>query len=276
MAHPNPPLSEREREVVSLLLDGKSNQAIAMSLGIAERTVEFHLKNIYMKFQVRSRIELVLKLWNPTGSVIAEKLGYSTVDRQGENTENGDRLNSQMDWAPSLRDTVSIFGEELDMKALLNTRYVLVGLVSSLFAGFIWLAFLLSSGNLSLDEIRAWVAPLIVMVTMIGVHIGIIGKRSNGTLRRVFFSALLGTGLSPLTVIPLMIVVVLPLGKLAARFGLIDPSTMSAYFAEFLTTSAILAIWFVVGITIGTLLLFVTIKTPDRITRATNATKHCP
>jgi DNA-binding CsgD family transcriptional regulator len=50
-------LSKREKEVVELLLQGKSNKLIALSLGISNRTVEFHLKNVYAKFQVNSRIE---------------------------------------------------------------------------------------------------------------------------------------------------------------------------------------------------------------------------
>lgn len=37
------PLSNREREVVQLLLEGKSNKLIALALGISDRTVEFHL-----------------------------------------------------------------------------------------------------------------------------------------------------------------------------------------------------------------------------------------
>jgi DNA-binding NarL/FixJ family response regulator len=36
------PLSRREWEVAELLLQGKSNKLIALSLGISERTVEFH------------------------------------------------------------------------------------------------------------------------------------------------------------------------------------------------------------------------------------------
>ena len=50
-----PPLSNREWEVVELLLQGKSNKLIASSLSITERTVEFHLKNIYAKCEVSSR-----------------------------------------------------------------------------------------------------------------------------------------------------------------------------------------------------------------------------
>ena len=49
-------LSNREWEVAKLLLQGKSNKLIASALGISDRTVEFHLKNIYAKFQVSSRI----------------------------------------------------------------------------------------------------------------------------------------------------------------------------------------------------------------------------
>ena len=61
-------LSSREQEVVKLLLEGKSNKLIASALGISDRTVEFHLKNIYAKYQVSSRMELVLKLGQSTGA----------------------------------------------------------------------------------------------------------------------------------------------------------------------------------------------------------------
>lgn len=113
-------LSKREWEVAKLLLQGKSNKLIALALGISDRTVEFHLKNIYAKFQVSSRIELILKLVNTTGKVEIEKLGYSTVDGMEESTENRDRLNSPTNWATSFRDIVSIIGKELIMKILMK------------------------------------------------------------------------------------------------------------------------------------------------------------
>ncbi len=96
-------LSDREREVVDLLLEGNSNKAIAAALHISERTVEFHLKNIYDKFQVRSRVELVLKL------------GNSTVVDKGEVAENEDGPHSR-NWATSLQEAVSLFGKELEIK----------------------------------------------------------------------------------------------------------------------------------------------------------------
>ena len=84
-------LSRRELEVVHLLLQGKSNKLIAFALGISDRTVEFHLKNVYAKFQVSSRMELVLKLGNTTGEAISDNLVRSTVARSRGKIENRDR-----------------------------------------------------------------------------------------------------------------------------------------------------------------------------------------
>jgi LuxR family transcriptional regulator, maltose regulon positive regulatory protein len=53
------PLSERELEVLRLIADGLSNQAIADRLYIAEGTVKRHINNIYGKLQVGSRTQAV-------------------------------------------------------------------------------------------------------------------------------------------------------------------------------------------------------------------------
>jgi DNA-binding CsgD family transcriptional regulator len=63
---PDVQLSKREQEVLGLLLEGKSNKQMALALAITIRTVEFHLKNVYAKFQVSSRVELILKLRHST------------------------------------------------------------------------------------------------------------------------------------------------------------------------------------------------------------------
>lgn len=59
--------SPREKDVIRLLMLGKSNKQIARALGISERTVEFHLNNIFEKTGVGSRVELILKLGESTG-----------------------------------------------------------------------------------------------------------------------------------------------------------------------------------------------------------------
>jgi ABC-type sugar transport system permease subunit len=58
-----------------------------------------------------------------------------------------------------------------------------------------------------------------------------------------------------------MLIIVLPLGKVAASFGLIDPFTMSSDVATMLAMIAMMAIWLVFGIVIGITLLFLTVKT---------------
>jgi DNA-binding CsgD family transcriptional regulator len=123
-------LSKREKEVLKLVLQAKSNKQIALALDISVSTVEFHLKNVFAKFQVSSRIELILKLGNATAATKIEELGDSTVDRQGENTDNGGRLHPQMDWA-SFRGAVSIIGKELIMKAILKNPSAFLPLAMS-------------------------------------------------------------------------------------------------------------------------------------------------
>jgi DNA-binding CsgD family transcriptional regulator len=56
---PLDPLTAREEEVVQLLLSGMSNKEIAATLFISENTVKTHGRNIYSKYSVRGRAELI-------------------------------------------------------------------------------------------------------------------------------------------------------------------------------------------------------------------------
>ncbi len=56
----SPQLSEREREVLLLLTQGKSNQEIGTALGIAEGTVKFHLNKILLKLGVSDLTQAVI------------------------------------------------------------------------------------------------------------------------------------------------------------------------------------------------------------------------
>ena len=51
------PLTERETQIIKMLVEGKSNIAIGNLLGMGEGTVKSHLRNIYRKLQVRTRAE---------------------------------------------------------------------------------------------------------------------------------------------------------------------------------------------------------------------------
>jgi LuxR family maltose regulon positive regulatory protein len=55
------PLSARELEILRLVADGHSNQAIADTLVIAVSTVKRHINNIYGKLDVQSRIQALLR-----------------------------------------------------------------------------------------------------------------------------------------------------------------------------------------------------------------------
>jgi DNA-binding NarL/FixJ family response regulator len=54
-------LSRREVEIMRLIKDGNLNKEIAKELSLSIQTVETHRKNVYLKLQVSSRIELVNK-----------------------------------------------------------------------------------------------------------------------------------------------------------------------------------------------------------------------
>ena len=52
-------LTDREEEVLKLVAEGWTNNRIATELTLSERTVRFHLTNIYDKLGVASRAEAI-------------------------------------------------------------------------------------------------------------------------------------------------------------------------------------------------------------------------
>lgn len=53
------PLTEREKEVLQLLAQGRANKQIALDLAISEHTVKFHVSSIYTKLGAGNRTEAV-------------------------------------------------------------------------------------------------------------------------------------------------------------------------------------------------------------------------
>jgi DNA-binding NarL/FixJ family response regulator len=56
-----PELTERERELLSLIAQGRSNTEIARSLDISSKTVRNHVSNIFSKLQVADRATAIIK-----------------------------------------------------------------------------------------------------------------------------------------------------------------------------------------------------------------------
>jgi DNA-binding CsgD family transcriptional regulator len=67
-------LTGREREMMRLLVNGRSNPELARDLAITVNTVENHLRSIYAKLEVTSRGQAVARL---LGS--APSLGMSSL-----------------------------------------------------------------------------------------------------------------------------------------------------------------------------------------------------
>ena len=53
----------KEKEVINLIAQGKSNREIAAELVIEEKTVKNYINNIYSKLQVKNRYEVIAYLF---------------------------------------------------------------------------------------------------------------------------------------------------------------------------------------------------------------------
>jgi len=54
-----PQLTKRELEVLNILGDGGRNKDIAAEMTVSLHTVKFHIENLYIKLNVRTRAELI-------------------------------------------------------------------------------------------------------------------------------------------------------------------------------------------------------------------------
>lgn len=60
-SEPFPELTDREREVLDLIANGKNNNDIAQQLSISPKTVRNHVSNIFNKLQVADRSQAIIK-----------------------------------------------------------------------------------------------------------------------------------------------------------------------------------------------------------------------
>ena len=55
-------LTDREIEVLNLVLEGRSNKEAAVTLCCSKRTVDFHLARIYQKLDVSNRVQAMRRV----------------------------------------------------------------------------------------------------------------------------------------------------------------------------------------------------------------------
>jgi DNA-binding CsgD family transcriptional regulator len=71
-------LSRREAQVALACAEGMTNSEIGRRLSIGEQTVKFHLRNIFTKFGVRRRTELISRL------LVADNRSLAAHGNQGD------------------------------------------------------------------------------------------------------------------------------------------------------------------------------------------------
>ncbi len=82
-------LSNREAEVAELVSKGLSNKEVANQLFVTEKTVKFHLTNIYKKMNVKSRAQLIVWCLPHLGFVENEARQEAPVAAQTSNNAYG-------------------------------------------------------------------------------------------------------------------------------------------------------------------------------------------
>jgi DNA-binding NarL/FixJ family response regulator len=73
-------LTRRERQLVSLLVEGHTNKEMASQLGVSDQTIKNQLTTLYRKAGVSNRLELV---------VFAFRNGLGGIDPSGSTHEDG-------------------------------------------------------------------------------------------------------------------------------------------------------------------------------------------
>lgn len=149
------PLSERERDVVAQVLLGKSNKQIAQALGISARTVEFHLRNIFGKYQVGSRIELILRLSEAPGEFPRGVPGPSRVENAPTAPDDGRQSHPLSDAATTLASV----GAHPDQGAVMKSRQAnMIG------HSVLWAAAIIATALLGgRSELTVFILPALAM-----------------------------------------------------------------------------------------------------------------
>jgi two-component system response regulator DctR len=102
-------LTERERDVMRLVVEGRPNKLIADELEISVRTVEVHRARVFEKMEVRSAVELANALRGTRTEArsppFGEACGLRVSRRPGEASSAADQLGHRVSAAARLADS---------------------------------------------------------------------------------------------------------------------------------------------------------------------------
>jgi DNA-binding CsgD family transcriptional regulator len=99
-------LSNREAEVAELVSKGLSNKEVANQLFVTEKTVKFHLTNIYKKMNVKSRAQLIVWCLPHLGFVETEARIESNNNSMGVTAASSFNNNAATQTIPAGNATV--------------------------------------------------------------------------------------------------------------------------------------------------------------------------
>ncbi len=80
-------LTKKEYEIVYYVIKGLSTEDIAAKLFVEETTIKFHLKNIFKKLAITSKVDLI-SLFIPSGMLDRFESSLSEVQRSAEDKDN--------------------------------------------------------------------------------------------------------------------------------------------------------------------------------------------
>ena len=82
-------LSKRESEVVILVVQGLTNKQVADQLCVAEKTVKFHLTNVYKRMNISRRSEII---WSLPLTEFMDKAKNKYEDKQTAESEQDNTI----------------------------------------------------------------------------------------------------------------------------------------------------------------------------------------